>query len=95
MKKTISRKRCHELERLIRGFANNRRIEILSAICEQPGLSVQELSELLKANMKTIASHIARLHTATLIYKYAEGASMRHRLSPLGISVLKFLRTLE
>lgn len=84
-----------QLERIVRGFSNHRRIEILTLLAQVPELSVQEVSERLKVNFKTVSEHIRRLAVAGMVLKRNEGAAVRHALSSRGRSILKFLRTLE
>ena len=90
-------KKCNyrQLERIVRGFSNHRRIEILKLLEKYPELSVVEISEKLDVNFKTIAEHIRRLTIAGLIMKKSVGASVCHKLTKRGKAVLKFLRTLE
>lgn len=83
------------LEKIVKGFSNHRRIQILELLAGSPELSVIEISEKLKVNFKTISEHIRRLTNAGLVLKRYQGASVRHTLSPLGTLILKFLRTLE
>jgi len=64
-------------------------------ISDSPELSVIEISEKLKINFKTASEHICRLAIAGLVLKRNQGAAVRHKLSPQGNSILKFLRTLE
>ncbi len=87
--------RFKKLERVVRGFSNHRRIEIMELLYREPELSVIDVSNRLKINFKTAAHHIRRLTIAGLVMKRNEGASVRHRLTPQAISILKFLRTLE
>jgi len=88
-------KRFRELERIIKGAANHRRIQILELLTRRPELSVTEISNELGVNFKTISEHIRRLAIAGLVTKRNENATVRHRLSPRGTFILKFLRTLE
>ncbi len=85
----------HKLERAVRGFSNHRRIEIMVLLNKRPELSVMEISEMLKTNMKTAAEHIRRLAITGLVLKRASGNAVLHKLTPRAKSVLKFLRTLE
>ena len=84
-----------QLERIVKGFANHRRIQILQLLSDSPELSVTEISEKLKINFKTASEHIRRLAITGLVLKRNQGANVRHKLSPTGNSILKFLRTLE
>lgn len=88
-------KNKRELEKIFKGVANHRRVEILLLLNITPGLSVIEISEKLKTNFKTIAEHTRKLHISGLVYKTNRGNSVAHTVSPLGKSVLVFCRTLE
>lgn len=83
------------LERLVKGFANHRRIQILELLSNSPELSVNDISSTLKINFKTASEHIRRATIAGLILKRNRGSSVLHKLSPLGVTILKFLRILE
>jgi DNA-binding transcriptional ArsR family regulator len=96
MKMVLNKKyNYRQLERIVRGFSNHRRIEILKLLEKYPELSVIEISERLNKNFKTIADHVRRLTIAGLLMKKSQGASIRHRLTKRGEKVLEFLRTLE
>ena len=84
-----------KLERLVKGYANHRRIEILVLLSDSPELSVIEISKKLKVNYKTISEHIRRMANSGLVLKRYQGSSVRHKLTPTGKSILKFLRILE
>lgn len=88
-------KKFRDLERVVRGFSNHRRIEILALLERAPELSVIEIADELGINFKTASEHIRRLAHAGLVLKRNEGAAVRHTLAPTGRSILKFLRTLE
>jgi DNA-binding transcriptional ArsR family regulator len=88
-------KKFRQLERVVKGFANHRRIEILDLLERSPELSVMEIADTLKINFKTAAEHIRRLAIAGLVLKRNEGNKVRHALTPAAKSILKFLRTLE
>ncbi len=82
-------------ERIVKGFANHRRIEIIELLHKAPELSVVEIAEILRINMKTASEHIRRLAISGLVVKRSAGSSVRHKLTDRGIVILKFLRTLE
>jgi len=88
-------KSFYQLERIVRGFSNHRRIEILELLKKSSELSVMEISGRLKINFKTAAEHIRRLAITGMILKRNDGHSVRHKVSERGEQVLKFLRTLE
>ena len=84
-----------ELELIVKGFANHRRIEILILLSKQPKLTVDQISELLEVNYKTVSEHTRRLYISGLVSKKYKGAAVLHELTPLGKRILKFLRTLK
>ena len=88
-------KSYRELERLVRGFANHRRIQMLEMLKKQPEMSVDEIAALLDISYKTVAAHMHRLAIGGLVLKRNQDVSVRHRLTPRAEFVLKFLRTLE
>ena len=88
-------KTTRKLERVVKGFANHRRIEILMLLEKEPELSVMEIAERLGINFKTASEHIRRLAIPGLVLKRNQGNAVRHIPSAVGISILKFLRTLE
>jgi DNA-binding transcriptional ArsR family regulator len=92
---SYSAKTTRRLERVVKGFANHRRIEILMLLEKEPELSVTEIAESLNINFKTASEHIRRLAIAGLVLKRNEGNAVRHTPSVVGIAILKFLRTLE
>ncbi len=91
----IAKNEFRKLERIVKGFANHRRIEILQLMEKEPELSVLEIADRLDINFKTASEHIRRLAIAGLVLKRSEGLHVRHKLSNRGISILKFLRILE
>lgn len=84
-----------KLQWIVKGFANHRRIQIMELLDAQPELSLSEISTRLNVNFKTVGEHTRRLSHAGLILKRYKGAAVLHALSPQGVIILKFLRTLE
>lgn len=83
------------LQRIVKGFANHRRIQIMELLNSYPEISVSEISTRLKVNFKTVSEHTRRLELSGLVLKRYKGQSVLHVLSPLGNNILKFLRILE
>lgn len=84
-----------ELERIVKGFANHRRLQILVLLQKEPELSVQEIAENLKSQMKNISAHINKMAVAGLLMKRSDSKSVRHKLTKRGSIILKFVRMLE
>ena len=88
-------KKPRQLERIVKGFSNHRRIEIVELLAKMPELSVFEISDHLRINFKTGSEHIRRLAIAGLVMKRSDRNNVRHALTERGKSILKFLRILE
>ncbi|MBI3289933.1 winged helix-turn-helix transcriptional regulator [Candidatus Microgenomates bacterium] len=84
-----------QLERIVKGFSNHRRIQMLELINRKPELSLTEISTELKINNKTASEHIRRLAISGLVLKRNRGVNVLHALSPLGFLILKFISRLE
>jgi len=82
-----------QLERYFKGAANHRRVAILLAVEKNEGIAVQELADVLRANLKTISQHTRSLVHAGLLNKQYRGRQVAHSLSPYGKSFLKFMKT--
>lgn len=85
----------YQLETIVKGFGNHYRIDLLRLTSANPGVTVEAMSELMKANYKTISVHVRQLHRAGLITKKYLRSSVQHRITKRGQQVLKFLGKLE
>lgn len=81
-----------QLERYFKGAANHWRIAILRAVERSEGIGVQELADILKANMKTISYHTRAIVQAGLLRKSYRGRIVGHSLSPYGRLFLALMR---
>ncbi len=95
IKKQILEGNYRGWERIVKGFANHRRLQILELLENEPELSVLEIAEKLNINFKTASEHLRRLAISGLVLKRYEGLNVRHKLSERGCKILKFLRILE
>ena len=84
-----------QLERIVKGFANHRRIQIMSLLNTEPESSLSDISRRLKTDIKTASAHLIHLTAAGLVLKRSEGRRVRHSLTRRGEGILTFLRTLE
>ncbi len=89
------KKTNRELERIVKGFANHRRLQVLQLLGKEPELSVQEIAEELKSEMKNISAHINKMAIAGLVMKRHEANSVRHKLTKRGNTILQFVRIIE
>ena len=82
-------------ERIVKGFANHRRLEIMALLKREPECSVDDLSKRLKIGYENASDHVRKLAIAGLLMKRSDGKSVRHKLTPRGEYVLTFCKTLE
>ncbi len=87
--------RYKNIEKIIKGFANHRRIEVMSLLAKTPELSNIEIAEKLNIDFRTTGEHMRKLTLTGLVMKRNEGHSVRYKLTKLGNRALKFCRTLE
>lgn len=83
------------LERVIKGFANHRRLQILELLKHEPELSVADISDKLKIGYENASDHIRKLAIAGLVMKRNDGPNVRHKLTPRALSILVFCKRLE
>ncbi|MEK7513007.1 MAG: winged helix-turn-helix domain-containing protein [Patescibacteria group bacterium] len=84
-----------KIERITKGFANHRRVQILNLLEGKPNLSGFDISDELGVDFRTVAEHLRRLSVAGLIVKRNRGRRVENALSETGKKALKFVRTLE
>ncbi|MDO8600808.1 MAG: helix-turn-helix transcriptional regulator [bacterium] len=82
-----------QLERYFKGAANHWRIAILCAVEKNDGIAVEDITNELGGNFKTISQHTRSLVQAGLLNKKYRGRQVAHSLSPYGKSFLRFMRT--
>ncbi|MEK7132814.1 MAG: winged helix-turn-helix domain-containing protein [Patescibacteria group bacterium] len=88
-------KNYRQLERIVKGFANHRRLEILDLLKREPELSVEDISERLNIGYENASDHVRKLAIAGLVLKRNEGPSVRHKLTPRAESILVFCKRLQ
>jgi len=91
----MSRERQGQLENILKGIANHRRIQIVELLDTSPDLSGFDISDKLGVDFRTVSLHTRRLAQSGLIKKRHEGSMVLHSLSDRGKAVLVFARTLE
>ena len=84
-----------KIERIVKGFASHRRVEMLYLLKQKPELSVEDIADELHVGYKNASDHIRKLAIAGLVAKRNDGPSVRHKLTPRAESILVFCRTLE
>ena len=88
-------KTFRQMERIIKGFANHRRLEILDLLKRQPELSVDDISEKLNIGYENTSDHVRKLAIAGLVLKRNDGNAVRHKLTPRAEFILVFCKRLQ
>ena len=81
-----------KIEKIVKGFANHRRIQILELLEKTPSLSVDDISQNLNVGFFTISDHIRKLADAGLVEKRYKGRFVIHDLTKMGKSILSFCK---
>ena len=80
------------VEKIVKGFANHRRIQILELLGRISNLSVDAISQNLNVGFFTISDHVRKLADAGLVEKKYKGRFVIHSLTKLGRSILSFCK---
>ena len=83
------------IERIVKGFANHRRLQILDLLKREPELSVDEITDRLGIGYMNASDHIRKMAVAGLVMKRSDGPKVRHKLTPCDDIILAFCNKLE
>jgi len=84
-----------KLERIVKGFANHRRIQMMRLLVQRPELTLWDICRSLRVGTQAASEHVRKLALAGLVTKRHQGRWVRHRLTPRAQAVLAFLKTLD
>lgn len=84
-----------KLERIIKGFANHRRLEMLDLLKREPNLTIEVICERLNIGYFNASDHIRKMALASLLTKRTVTGVVLHSLTPLGESILAFCKKLK
>jgi DNA-binding MarR family transcriptional regulator len=85
---------ARRLERIIKGFANHRRVRILTLLQGRPGLSLSEIRDEFDVDIRTASEHVRKCVAGGLVAKRSVGRRVVHRLTPRGKRITSFLHRL-
>ena len=88
-------KTAKQMERHFKGIGNHYRIEILLLVESNPGITVWDIADALRANRKTISQHTRYLVQAGLVNKRDKGRNVEHTLSPYGRIFTRFIKSFQ
>jgi predicted transcriptional regulator len=84
-----------ELERIVKGCANHRRIEMLILLARTPRLTLDEIAGELGIDFRVASEHARRMAAGGLVQKKYRGRYVEHTLTERARDILTFLRKLE
>ena len=84
-----------QMEQVVLGFSNHKRIAIMRLLSQEPGISVVEIARRVRCHYQTTSEHVRRLHRSGLIHKRQPGPAQQHKISARGTAVLAFLADLR
>ena len=82
------------MERIVKGFANHRRLEILDLLRKEPELTLEQIAERMRMGYMNASDHVRRMAIAGLVMKRNEGPRVRHKLTSRAESILAFCKKL-
>lgn len=88
-------RRHQRLERIFKGVASHRRIEILEVLESHPDLSLKQIVQLIGTDYRTGAEHVRKMSLAGLVWKDRRPRMVCHRLSDRGRQILAFARSVR
>ena len=86
-------KTSKQLERYFKGAANHWRLEILTLLEKNDGLTLDQIARELGGDFRNISQHTYRLVRAGLLNKHYRGRQVAHSLSPYGRRFVSFSKT--
>lgn len=85
-------KKCNQLEYIVKGFSNKRRISILFLLDQEAELSVSEIAEHFSICFTSVSNHLLKMMSRGLVMKRNDKKEVRHALTEKGKTVIQFLR---
>jgi DNA-binding transcriptional ArsR family regulator len=82
-----------DIERIMKGVSNQRRIQILMLLAKHKHLTMDQISQALECNFKTVSGHTQKLAQAGLIEKKYLGQAVLHSLSKRGRVLHDFINS--
>jgi len=83
------------MERHFKGLANHWRISILILVGKKSGITLDQITNELNANFKTISEHTRKLAQSGLLNKKYQGRNVVHSLSPYGEKLVEFIKSFK
>ena len=83
------------IERVVKGFASRRRIQIMRLLHREPDLSLGEICERLDLTVKNASEHVRKMVLAGLVLKRRQGNQVRHKITERAQNAIAYIRTIS
>jgi DNA-binding transcriptional ArsR family regulator len=80
--------------RVVKGFANRRRIQMLDLLSREAGLTIEQIAQKLDLGYMNASDHVRRMALGGLVAKRHEGPRIFHTLTERGKIILSFCKKL-
>lgn len=83
------------IEKVMKGMANKRRLQILVLLDEEGGLTLSDISERLNMGYLNVSDHARKMIASGLISRKNEGVTIHLSITTLGRNILVFCKKLK
>ena len=84
-----------KLERIVKGYANSRRIQIMQLVMSTPEISLIDICTHLDIEQSNGSEHVRKLIYAGLVLKRKDLTQHYHMITDRGAMILSFLKTIK
>jgi len=91
---TTKAKKSNQLEYIVKGFDNKRRIDIIFLLSRKSELSVSAIADHFKISFTAVSNHLLRMMGRGIVMKRNDGLKVRHALTEKGKIIARFLKTI-
>ncbi len=84
-------KKSNQLDYIVKGFANKRRIDIIFLLDEQPELSVSDIAKHFNISYTAVSNHLLKMMSRGIVMKRNDKLEVKHALTDKGKIIADFL----
>ncbi len=84
-------KKSNQLDYIVKGFANKRRIDIIFLLEKYPELSVSDIAKHFNISYTAVSNHLLKMMSRGIVMKRNDKSEVRHALTNKGKAIANFL----
>ena len=84
-------KKSNQIDYIVKGFSNKRRIDIIFILLKKPELSVTEIADSFGISFTAVSNHLLKMMATGIVMKRNHGLEVRHALTEKGKVIASFL----